>query len=380
MVEAMLLPVSNPKLLLVLIADASESAAPFWSQTAKAIAGLIGTLPAESVSDVYLLGTSLRWEASEWRVDMPLPLQARNSGSFVAPVMDALRLARKNPQAIVVVGAGEVFDLADWVGSGATWALVRVGGESLQGADSRVLEVTPHSLSALLDLLQTAPAITPSTRVQPHSGIVRHEWTVDRVGYLMVRVEPLNAFVHLFPLTKPQFEQFLVQARLPGHGDAWYAGLLRLNRRLSPMVDSFADYEGFFVTGLLPEDAQAYLDWHGDGFRLLTVREWRLAFHWMDRQDISVLPIDVEAQLAPTARRLWDGLKSELEPHTLLDLSLMRGGVVEWVNDAEGRWVGLGEPRARFFHHLHHPLRDVFVPTLEAQRSRIWGLRLIQPC
>ncbi|MBC8254988.1 MAG: hypothetical protein H8E35_13325 [Ardenticatenia bacterium] len=370
----------DPNLMIVLIADASESAAPFWAQTARTVADLIAELSVDSVSSVRLLGTSLRWEPDEWHPGMLMPPQARNSGSFAAPVMSALDKARENPPVIVIVGTGEVFDLADWLGSGVSWALVRVGSVSLQGASSRVLELTPGSLGALDHLLRTAMPAAPSTRPPPGSGFIRHEWTTDRAGYPMVRVEPINAFVHLFPLAKPQFEQFLADARLPGHGDAWYADLLSLNPRLSPMSDSLTDYERLFVTGLLPEDAQAYVNWHGGGLRPFTIREWRRAFRWMYQQDVSALPHELEVTLTPTAHRLWDGLRSELQPRTLLDLSLMRGGVVEWVNDAGRRWVGLGKPRNSFFQNLHHPLLDEFVPTSEAWRSRIWGLRLMRPC
>ncbi len=295
------------------------------------------------------------------------------------PIMAELRVERVQPQVIVIVGTGEVFDLTDWIENGMHWVLVRVGSKSLQSPDGRALEVTPENLDPLYDLLHA-----PSGAISPFhssmlSGFVKHQWALDRVGYPLVFAPLLDAYVHLFPVAKPQFEHFLAEAGLRSRGDVWYAELLKLNPRLSPTATSFAEYEQLFITGLIPDDVQAYLHWHRHSYSLLTVENWRGAFRWMEAQDISVLPAGLERDLAPTARRLWDGLLQELHPRTLLDLSLMRNGVIEWVSGQSGTWLGMGQPRNHFYPNFHDPLHDdPFKPSPSTPRNRLFGFRLMR--
>jgi len=360
---------------VLIIADASESARPFWTQIAKTVSDLIAALAQDTVIGVRLLSTSLYWEIEDWRPDMPYLHDA--SGSFLAPVMNALRVEQVRPQSIVIVGAGRVFDLADWIGCATRWALVHCNGESLQTEGEHLLEVTPTELDPLICYLHTSSGTIGRPSSFP-SGFVRHQWELDKTGYPLVYVEPLNAYCHLFPVAKPQFERFVAEAHLPAYSDAWYEDILKLNPRLSPATASLADYEQLFISGLLPDEVQAYLQWHG-GLQLPALDQWRAAFRWMETQDISILPASLEHGLAPTARLLWDGLLTRVHPRTLLDLSLMRNGLVEWVSGREGNWLGLGQPRERFYPSLRDPIRDTpFEPPRPVRRSRIYGFRLMR--
>lgn len=363
---------------LILIADATESAARFWRDTTRVVADLIAALPESSVNGVHLLGTSFRWSAEEWHAELPLPPQAKDSGSFVAPIMSALRAAQRAAHAIVIVGAGEVYDLADWVNYGAAWALINAGGESLRGNVGGVLEVEADDLDQVADFLKKAPEDVLQRSMPSSSGFIKHSWTLDRTGYPMIFIPRLDTHIHLFPLTKPQFECFLADARLPNHGDSYYETLLKLNPRLSPMAESFQAYERLFITGLLPEDIRAYVRWHGRGVRLLTIEEWRIAYRWLESQEISVLPSEISDHLAPTARALWEGVRNELQPRTLLDLALLRNGVVEWASGTDKKLVGMGKPRTLFQPNLFDPFSAPIAPTTETFRSKVWGSRLIQ--
>lgn len=361
---------------IMLIADFSDSAAACWPQTARAIADLIATLPEDSVSGIHQIGASLRWEADTWRADMPAP--PAPGGSFLAPVMAALRQRRERPVAIVIVGAGEVFDLIDWVGleRGTYWSLVRTGNESLQRVDGRLPEATLDNLEPLVNQLRDLPGSAAYVRPS-QTGFLHHHWSLDRTGFPLIRVEKLDADVQLFPLTKPQYEQFLYEAPSPERGDAWYTELLKLNPRLSASAHSLEDYEGLFITGLLPNEVRAYIQWHGAGCQLLTVEQWKTAYAWLATQDVSILPAELERDLSPVARRLWDSLLSQLRPRTLLDLALMRDNVIEWVDGPGKQWSGMGRPRDRFFESIHNVLTPYQALTV-ARRSKVWGMRLIR--
>ena len=186
--------------------------------------------------------------------------------------------------------------------------------------------------------------------------------------------------MHLFPVAKPQFEAFLAAAPAsPARRDAWYGGLLALNPRLSPWSGSLASYEQMFITGLLPEDVQAFAAHLGPGFRIPDVESWRTAFRWLAEQELSIPPARLEYEMVPAARRIWQGLLAALRPRTLLDLSLMQGGVLEWATAADGHFVALGKPRDAFDPNYRDPLRDrPWEPTTPIRRSKRFGMRLIR--
>jgi hypothetical protein len=70
------------------------------------------------------------------------------------------------------------------------------------------------------------------------------------------------------------------------------------------------------------------------------------------------------------------GLLAQLPARSLLDLSLMRDGMVEWVREGEA-WAGLGTPRPEFKAHLWDPLQDVVRPVRAGERVGYFGFRLV---
>jgi hypothetical protein len=289
---------------LFLVADGSDSAADAWPATARAIAELLAALPSGAVAGVGLLGTNLMWQPEDWRAEMALPAEAACAGSFVAPVMDGVAARRLSPDWAVIAGAGEVFDLPDWPGRGPQWALLRTGAASLQAAGDAARRMAefpyPAGLAGLVARVTGAtPAAGPAFERQLTGG-VRHKWALDALGWPMVRVPALDACLHLFPVAKPQFELFLAEST--DRRDAWYTAALALNGRVSPWAATAANYEGLLMTGLLPEDGEAFAAHLG--LRLPTVREWRAAYGWLAGEDLSCPPANVEYAMAPAARQM----------------------------------------------------------------------------
>lgn len=365
---------------ILLIADATESAASCWPQTTRAITDLLTTLPASSVAGIALLGTNLMWPVEAWRPDLPLPAEASETGSFVAPVMAGARARGLALRWAVIVGVGEVFDLADWAGPGLNWALLRTGDASLLTPGARAAEFAlAGGVAAVAGLLATSPPCPPPAVERELTGAVKHRWVLDGMGYPMIFVPPLNAFVHLFPVAKPQFEAFLVAAPSPLRRDRWYGELLSLNPRLSPWSMSLVSYEQLFITGLLPQDAGAFAGHLGPDFHIPDVESWRAAYRWLAGQELSIPPAALEYEMAPAARRIWQGLLAAIRPHTLLDLSLMQGGVLEWATAPDGRFVALGKTRDAFDPNYRDPLRDrPWEPTTPIRRSKRFGMRLMR--
>ena len=71
-------------------------------------------------------------------------------------------------------------------------------------------------------------------------------------------------------------------------------------------------------------------------------------------------------------QRLW----AEPTPPTLLAASLLTGGLVEWVRDADAA-VGLGAPRQGFHPNLWQPLQAVQRPLRADARIRYFGARVM---
>jgi len=360
--------------IISLVVDASESAASVWKETAQATADLLKALPEGAVEGIYLLGSATRWEAAQWREDMPFPVAARKGGSFIAPICSSWQQRRLSPSAVAIIGAGEIFDLLDWTGSGAQWVLLRTGEDSLQGAQGRLPELQPIELEQVVTLLSADAYPLQPPRVPRLTGSVAQQWRVDRAGFPMVWVPPLGAFVHLFPIMKPQLEYFLAQTELPEFGDQWYQSLLCHNPRLSLSAPNFSAYERLCLTGLLPEDLAAFAAWQGPDFRSLTLREWQVAAEWLARQGLSVPAAEVENAMTPAARRIWLGLLAARQPQTLHELALMRDGVVEWVIEPNGTLRGMGRPRQQFQPGF---AQSPWVPISPPRRAKIWGGRLM---
>jgi hypothetical protein len=124
---------------------------------------------------------------------------------------------------------------------------------------------------------------------------------------------------------------------------------------------------------------------------------------------LASLPAPSAAELADwpigPASVIAKQLLGQFPARTLLNLSLMRGGLVEWVRDgtpavpshlAANRssgaastggnssnhdgtvWVGLGAPRPEFKAHLWDPLHDVIRPVRVGARVGYVGFRLVR--
>ncbi|MCL6533662.1 MAG: formylglycine-generating enzyme family protein [Armatimonadetes bacterium] len=182
--------------------------------------------------------------------------------------------------------------------------------------------------------------------------------------------------IHLLPVTKIQLEQFLAEPN--EFGDQWYEALLKVHRRVSYRHFSANEREYVFVGGILPDEALAFTRWLGEGYRLPTVAEWRALYRQMEQS-----PIEERAwrrllkACCPSAKAILKRLRAHLRPSHWLELTLLTGGLVEWVQE-DGCYVGLGKPRPAFHPNLWNPLEEVIHPLQPVQRMPYFGFRLVQ--
>jgi formylglycine-generating enzyme required for sulfatase activity len=198
--------------------------------------------------------------------------------------------------------------------------------------------------------------------------------TFDRTNFPLLAIEEADVEIHLLPVTKWQFEQFVAEAG--PLEQARYQKLLALNPAINPDRFSAEERERLFVTGILPSEAQTFARWLGQGFDLPTVKEWRAVYAALKRT--SLPRHDLAADLADSpAGTIVAQFTRQMLSYLLVDISLMRGGLVEWVR-RERRWVGLGAPRPSFQPNLWDPLNHEIKPLRPNERLPYFGFRLIR--
>lgn len=362
---------------IILVADASESAEAHWNEVCSTIRQLLEDLPAWAIQDIHLLGC---WQTVPPNLfsapGVPFPRQGH---SLLAPIVKELQSAEETVQLAIVVGSGTIFDMEDvvntpWVGR---WVFVNAGDEPLRPSGIALSEFDSRNLPALYSWLSTPIEAPFSPLRRPVSGWSNDDlvWSTDKCGFPLVYIPPLDAYVHLFPVAKAQYEAFLPHSPF---GDSWYQEVLALNPRLSHVHLDCADYEQLFLTGVLVPEVEAFATWSGRSYQFLTVSEWRSAYCWMQGQPACLPPASLKAgDLSQAAMTLWENLITRLSPPSLLELALLVNGINEWVVQAD-EYCCLGRTRPAFRQQLLDPLNETVSLVRPSDRHRYIGFRLLR--
>lgn len=201
----------------------------------------------------------------------------------------------------------------------------------------------------------------------------------DRTGFPVLELPELGLAVHLLPVAKTQFERYLTEMDV--WDDAEYQAVLDLSPRLSWRHFKAEDREKLFLTGLRPEEAEAFGTWLGEGWRLPTVNEWRQLFQSLSNAPLtqSFLEALTKTNLVDPARDILKGLFNYLQPKTLAEFCLFKKGVIEWVTHQHA-YGGLGDTRWEFAPILCQPLEgEPLQPLDRQQRIYYFGARLVCP-
>ncbi len=198
--------------------------------------------------------------------------------------------------------------------------------------------------------------------------------TSDRTGFPLIVVEEAAVEVHLMPVTKLQFIDFVTAPTLVNQSR--YEEMLTLNPATTPEEFTADNREQLFVTGMLPEEAIAFARWLGEGYDIPSVREWRDIMAALRRVPPPRHNMVTDLVEGP-AKVILDKLSEQIHIRSMLDYSLMRGGLVEWVR-RDKELVGLGIPRPEFHPNLWDPLTNEIKPINIEERVPYFGLRLVR--
>lgn len=379
-------PLPDQNEAFALIIDTSSSAAVDLDearQTAQRIYRLMGVEQFK----IFMLGSTTPIPSTALKQTTPLGVnQQPHPCSLIAPIMELL-VREEQKHSVIIIGDGEIFDLDDWTGDPRveSWLLIYTGSEpSLQKPGGRVSEISMAQIGTDVDTLlsyfsrHAVQAPGPPPARQGSADANTYSWRVDTSGYPLVFVEPLSAYVQLFPVTKPQFEKFIASGSQQVFGDEWYEDVLGLNQRASYRSPEVLARTQLFMTGITPDEVLAYGRWMGRDYALLTAEEWRVCYEWFAGQPSpSGLP-HLPEDLSQDALGVWEMVEGQwLDQHrqsSLGELSLMTQGILEWVVERPGRYCGVGEPEAS---KLQRRFNDPVRPTGPGRRRlRNLGFRL----
>lgn len=353
------------------IIDASSSAA-LHLDTARGLAQLIHDLISgvdEEQFKLFVIGSTTPISLTALRQTGP-PSVGRQSQpcSLIAPIMETLAQDGRK-RSVIIIGSGQIFDLDDWTDDPSVdgWLLVRTGEQSLQSPDGRISEITLEQIggdaNTLLSYLSRFPPREAEAPPCNQDGDA-YEWRVDDTGYPLVFVEPVQAYVQLFPVTKPQFEKFISSGARREYGDEWYEEIIKLNPRASYRSPDLPAREQLFMTGLTPVETLAFGRWLGRNYALLTAQEWSACYRWFGEQTAPLVSPDLCDRLSRDAQGIWEMVEEQwLERNrqpTLRELSLMTQGILEWVVEQSGRYCGLGDPASsKSQRRAEHPVYPI---------------------
>ncbi len=218
--------------------------------------------------------------------------------------------------------------------------------------------------------------------------------STDKIGFPIVETPALPFAVLWLPVTKIQFEHFLVDTGF--YDSDWYQAVLQqCGGRASVGNISASNYWQLFMAGLLPGEARQYAEWCGYGFDLPTSDQWKKALHhfaqW--RADTTFLDAVLRTpHLNERAHLMLRRLDSILREETrqlngdrlLCDQMVMRLGVMEFAYESNQRssFCCWGQPSRALYGMAHNPLRDTapmrLIDRANGTRTRYCGFRLIR--
>lgn len=181
----------------------------------------------------------------------------------------------------------------------------------------------------------------------------------DKVGFPLVKVPSQDFWIHMWPVTKIQFEHFLSDEPNPDRNASWYDQILANSPRITPARVTTRNYWQLFIAGIHPEnEIPAFVEWIGKDYSLPTANEWITAYKSFATQESIPDLIATLKEHESTGRSdpLVDVISQKIQlvvPElaksaniSFADQCLMRRGMMEWVKltGESSDWGGLGKP------------------------------------
>lgn len=179
------------------------------------------------------------------------------------------------------------------------------------------------------------------------------EFKFDRTNFPLIRMDGWDFYISLFPVSKYQFEEFMIEMGPRGglYTDKWYREILSLNPRQT-WREIKKNRWRLFLTGLSYAEIEPFLLFLGDDFRIPKKEEW-IKLHRLSsvlRSQKELIKSKV-CGVVPEPVLFW--IEEGIFP-------LTEEGILEMVED-NGRIRFIGKPFKEFYPNLWNPkdVRDI---------------------
>ena len=220
--------------------------------------------------------------------------------------------------------------------------------------------------------------------------------TCDHIGFPMIYVNSLDAYVHWLPLTKIQFEYYLCWSDSVKFTQADYDEMTRPNPRISPQ-EALANkqYWRLLASGLTVNEVHAIAKWFDshkaaeNWYGPLTQSDWTTAYDELRQRPA----LDVHGELldlthaTERARLVVEAVdqarRDANQAQNVHQQMLLEGGVMEWLlkgaGERDDEWVQFGSVNRswRGTKGLPYlPPQPPLIPREHNVRNAVSGVRL----
>jgi len=205
----------------------------------------------------------------------------------------------------------------------------------------------------------------------------------DKTGFPLVKVDTINGFVHLLPITKIQYERFLSDPTVNLDSQGYYS-VLELNPRISPARFNKDNAWKLLATAILPEEIDRIAGWYGADYRLPTQSEWLAIVDWLRGVELASFLGSVrerKGEINPLALTIIQKVAEAYSVKHVADICLFINVVLEWVreNNRLGRLALIGIADRRLFTSIeHNNYRSLLYPINIQKRITYAGFRFIK--
>lgn len=205
----------------------------------------------------------------------------------------------------------------------------------------------------------------------------------DRTNFPLIKIDPLNIFVHVLPVTKIQFERFLSDHYASPDSQGYTSSIIDLNPRISPRNFNADEAWKIFATALLPDEIARFTSWLGPSYRLPTRQEWITTKEWLENINADVFQnaiLELNG-MNILANILIQKIFEVYSAKNALDVCMQLNTIMEWTKDTlDSKQLALiGAPDRRLFSSLERTdYLSPMYPINYNKRIAYAGFRLIK--
>lgn len=209
------------------------------------------------------------------------------------------------------------------------------------------------------------------------------ELIYDRTNFPLIKIDPLNTYIHVLPVTKIQFERFLSDPYASPDSQEYTSSIIELNPRIPPNDFNADEAWKIFATALLPDEINRFTNWLGPSYRLPTRQEWITTKEWLEHINADAFQIEISKlnEMNILANTLIRKIYEVYSAKSALDVCMQLNTIMEWTKDAlDSKQLALiGAPDRRLFSSLDRTdYLSPMYPINYSKRITYAGFRLLK--